>query len=375
MYLFYVGIAFLLAFFLELVIIPKVLVVSYKKKLFDEPNERKQHADFTPRLGGVTFLPIVLFALCLTVTITLYIDPSMGILEIPEIGFKKLFVEFASLFSCLVLLYFVGLMDDLVGVRYRAKFLVQIACGVLLVVSGVWISDFNGLLGFNEIPKWFGYPLTILLVVYILNAINLIDGIDGLASGLSIIAFVALAYFYYLKSYLLFSLLPVAALGCLLPFFRYNVFGGGKIRKKKIFMGDTGSLAIGMLLVYLLVRYTMPNPSDEIGVPVHPNPLIIFSVVLVPCLDVLNVFLYRIKKGNNPFKPDRNHLHHKLIRFGWSPSRSLIAILIVSILLVILNFLLVRYIQIKWIFLLDLFSYISFHIWLDKKLKIKEAKN
>jgi len=367
MYLFYVGIAFLLAFFLELVIIPKVLMVSYKKKLFDEPNERKRHADFTPRLGGITFLPIVLFALCLTVTITLHIDPSMGILEIQEIGFKKLFVEFASLFSCLVLLYFVGLMDDLVGVRYKAKFFVQIACGVILVASGVWISDFNGLLGFNEIPKWFGYPLTILLVVYILNAINLIDGIDGLASGLSIIAFVALAYCYYLKSYLLFSLLPVAALGCLLPFFHFNVFGGGKIRKKKIFMGDTGSLAIGMLLTYLLIRFTMPNPSDEMGIPVHPNPLIIFSVVLVPCLDVLNVVFYRIRKGHNPFKPDRNHLHHKLMRLGLSPSRSLIIILLMAILFIALNFFLVRYTQIKWIFLIDMVIYSSIYMWLGRK--------
>ena len=373
MYLIYVAIVFLIAFLLELIIIPRVLVISYKKKLFDVPDERKQHTDVTPQLGGVTFLPIILFSLCITVTITLYIDPSMSVLEIPEIGFKKLFIEFAALFSCLVLLYFVGIMDDLVGVRYKTKFLVQILCGALLVASGVWLGDFNGLLGFNEVSKWIGYPMTILLVVYIINAINLIDGIDGLASGLSIIAFIVLAYCFYLKDYLLFSLISVAALGCLLPFFHFNVFGRGKNRKKKIFMGDTGSLAIGMIFAYLLIRYTMPNPL-EVGFVIHPNPLIIFSVILVPCLDVLNVAFYRIRKGNNPFKPDRNHLHHKLIRFGLSPRNSLIAILGVSILLVLLNFIFVRYMQIKWIFLIDLVSYISFHFWLDKKLKTKETK-
>ena len=368
MYLVYVAIVFFIAFFLELIIIPKVLVISYKKKLFDMPNERKQHTGATPQLGGVTFLPIILFSLCIIITITLYIDPCMNMLEIPEIGFKKMFTEFAALFSCLVLLYFVGIMDDLVGVRYKTKFLVQILCGALLVVSGVWINDFNGLLGFNEIPQWIGYPMTILLVVYIINAINLIDGIDGLASGLSIIAFIVLAYAFYLKNYLLFSLISVAALGCLLPFFHFNVFGRGKHRKKKIFMGDTGSLAIGMVFAYLLVRYTMPNPL-EIGNIIHPNPLIIFSVILVPCLDVLNVAFYRIRKGHNPFKPDRNHLHHRLMKVGLSPRISLVIILGMALLFIIMNFTLVNYTQIKWIFLIDMVLYSLIHVWLNKKIK------
>lgn len=375
MYLFYITIAFLIAFLLELIIIPRVLVISYKKKLFDEPDERKQHGDSTPRLGGITFLPIILFALCITITISLYIDPSMSIMEIEDIGYKKLFTEFASLFSCLVLLYFVGIMDDLVGVRYRTKFAVQILCGIILVFSGVWINDFNGLLGFNEISKWVGYPLTVLLVVYILNSINLIDGIDGLASGLSIIAFAVLTYCYSLKGYLLFSLLSIAALGCLLPFFHFNVFGRGQIRKRKIFMGDTGSLAIGMILAYLLIRYTMANPCDINKPPAHPNPLIIFSVILVPCLDVLNVIIYRIRKGNNPFKPDRNHLHHKLMRLGLSPRQALINILIMSVFFITLNFILVRFMQIKWIFSIDIVTYILFHLWLDYKLKKKETRN
>jgi len=366
MYLVYVAIVFLIAFLLELIIIPRVLVISYKKKLFDEPNERKQHTDFTPQLAGVTFLPIILFSLCITATITLYIDPSMSILEIPEIGFKKLFVEFATLFSCLILLYFIGIMDDLVGVRYKTKFLVQVLCGVLLVASGVWLNDFNGLLRLNEIPEWIGYPLTILLVVYLINAINLIDGIDGSASGLSIIAFIVLAYAFYLKGYLLFSLISVAALGCLLPFFHFNVFGRGKNRKKKIFMGDTGSLAIGMIFAFLLIRYTMPNPVDA-GSVIHPNPLIIFSVILVPCLDVFNVTIYRIRKGHNPFKPDRNHLHHKLMQVGLSPRMSLVIILGMSILFIIMNFTLVNYTQIKWIFLIDIILYSLIHVWLNKK--------
>ncbi len=369
MYFIYLIIAFLISTFLELIVLPRLLVISYKKQLFDEPGGRKLHTGSVPRLGGVTFLPIILFALCITITVSLYIDPSMEVIQIPEIGMKQIFIEFAFLFSSLVLLYFVGIMDDLIGVRYKAKFLVQILCGIFLVMSGVWLNDFNGLLGFNSIPKWFGYPFTVFLVVYIINSINLIDGIDGLASGLSIIAFVVLAYAFYQKDYLPFALIAVTALGCLLPFFHYNVFGRGKGRKKKIFMGDTGSLAIGMLLTYLLVRYTMTIPAEMDNIPDTPNPLIIFSVIIIPCFDAVSVVIYRIRKGANPFKPDRNHLHHKLMRIGLSPRRSLVIILGMSILFITMNFILVNYTKIKWILLIDIIIYLLIHIWLNHRLK------
>jgi UDP-N-acetylmuramyl pentapeptide phosphotransferase/UDP-N-acetylglucosamine-1-phosphate transferase len=372
MYFYYLIIAFLLAFCLELIVIPKILVISYKKNLFDEPGERKQHSGSVSRLGGVTFLPIILFALCMTVTISLYIDPSMDTIQIPEIGIKRIFIEFSFLFSGLILLYFIGIMDDLIGVRYTSKFVVQILCGIFLILSNVWLNDFNGLLGFTAIPKWLGYPLTLFLVIYIINAINLIDGIDGLASGLSIIAFIVLAYAFYEKEYLFFSLISVATLGCLIPFFHYNVYGGGKKRKKKIFMGDTGSLAIGMLLAHLLIRYTMTIP-DQIDRPTLPNPLIMFSVILIPCFDVVSVTMYRIKIGHNPFKPDKNHLHHKLIRIGFSPSKSLIVILAMSVIFIAMNFVLVRYIKIEWILLIDIIFYLLIHVWLRYKLnQIKE---
>jgi UDP-N-acetylmuramyl pentapeptide phosphotransferase/UDP-N-acetylglucosamine-1-phosphate transferase len=353
---------------LELIVIPKILVISYKKNLFDEPGERKQHSGSVSRLGGVTFLPIILFALCMTTTISLHVDPSMQTIQIPEIGIKKIFIEFSFLFSSLVLLYFVGIMDDLISVRYTTKFIVQILCGIFMVMSNVWLNDLNGFLGFNAIPKWAGYPLTIFLVIYIINAINLIDGIDGLASGLSIIAFIVIAYAFYLKDYLFFSLISVTTLGCLIPFFHYNVYGGGKKRKKKIFMGDTGSLAIGMLLAYLLIRYTMTIPGQIDNIATIPNPLILFSVVLIPCFDVVSVMVYRLKIGNNPFKPDKNHLHHKLIRIGFSPSKSLIIILSMSIIFISLNFLLIFYIQFKWILLMDIVIYLLIHLWLRYKL-------
>ena len=356
---------------LELIVIPKLLIISYKKKLFDEPGERKQHDGSVSRLGGVTFLPIILFALCITVTISLYIDPTMEMLQIPEIGIKQIFIELAFLFSGLILLYFVGIMDDLIGVGYKVKFVVQILCGMFLVMSGIWLNDFNGLLGFVDIPKWAGYPLTVFIVVFIINSINLIDGIDGLASGLSIIAFGVLSFTFYQKGYFPFAMIAAAVIGCLLPFFYYNVFGRGKSRKKKIFMGDTGSLAIGMLLAYLLIRCTMNITNNA---PELPNPLIIFSVIIIPCFDAVSVAIHRMWKGANPFKPDRNHLHHKFMRIGLSPRKSLIIILAMSVLFILINFVLAHYIQIKWILLINIMTYVFIHVWLERKIKITENK-
>jgi len=358
---------------MELIVIPRLLVISYKKKLFDEPGGRKLHDGSVSRLGGATFMPIILFAICITVTISLYIDPTLEMLQIPDIGLKQIFLEFAFLFSSLILLYFIGVKDDLIGASYRAKFLIQILCGIFLVMSKIWVNDFNGLLGFSRIPPEVGYPLTVLIVVFIINAINLIDGIDGLASGLSIIAFAVLSNGFYQKGYLPFAIISMSALGCLCAFFYYNVFGRGKIRKKRIFMGDTGSLAIGMLLAYLLVRYTMSIPTED-NVFDFPNPLIMFSVIIVPCFDAVSVAVGRIRRGLNPFKPDRSHLHHKFMRIGFSSHLSLIIILSMSAAFIIMNFALVRFTQIKWILLIDIVIYALIHIWLGRKLKIIEKE-
>ena len=372
----YLIITFLVSLVLELIVIPRLLLISYKKKLFDEPGGRKLHNGSVSRLGGATFMPIILFAICITITILLYIDPTIEILQIPEIGIKQIFLEFAFLFSSLILLFFIGVKDDLIGASYKSKFVVQVLCGVFLVMSRIWLNDFNGLLGFNRISPWVGYPLTVLIIVFIINAINLIDGIDGLASGLSIIAFAVLSYGFYQKGYLPFAIISMSSLGCLCAFFYYNVFGVGseKHRRKRIFMGDTGSLAIGMLLAYLLIRYTMTISSETGFLIVFPNPLIMFSVIIVPCFDAVSVAVGRIRRGLNPFKPDRSHLHHKFMRIGFSSHLSLIIILSMSVIFIAMNFVLVRFLQIKWILLIDVIIYLLIHIWLGRKLKIAEKQ-
>lgn len=170
------------------IIIPNIMTIAFKRKLFDEVDERKIHKGVVPRLGGISFLPAFIFSFCIVVGCNIRImTPGFGTF------FSESLVPVFFLFCALMLMYLVGIADDLVGVRYRAKFLFQIIAGAILILSGCWIKDFYGFCGINDIPTLAGWIVSVFVVIYIVNAINLIDGIDGLASGLSAIALC----FYY----------------------------------------------------------------------------------------------------------------------------------------------------------------------------------
>ena len=176
-------VAFMVAIVMGRIIIPKILIISFRKRLFDVPDARKVHNRPIPRLGGVTFFPVIVF------TLTLVTAFRMMLHEIEyEVFTHKMACEFLFLVAGLTLLYIIGIGDDLVGVRYRKKFVVQIISAAFFPIVGLYINNFYGVFGINEIPAWIGMPFTVVLVVFITNAINLIDGIDGLASGLSMVA-------------------------------------------------------------------------------------------------------------------------------------------------------------------------------------------
>lgn len=185
--LYIVILAFISAVILGRIIIPNVLIISMRKRLFDVPDERKVHKRPVPRLGGVTFFPVILFSLCVFTALRLVLG-----LGPQEREAETLMSEFLFLMGGLTLLYIIGIGDDLVGVRYRRKFLVQIISAAMFPLGGLYINNFYGLFGIYLIPEAVGIPLTMLLVVFITNAINLIDGIDGLASGLSMVALLVL---------------------------------------------------------------------------------------------------------------------------------------------------------------------------------------
>ena len=349
------------------ILIPQILLVSYRRKLFDMPDERKIHRGTVPRLGGIAFTPVILFS----VSLLLGMSILMGNTDMENM--MRINAQAISFGLCaLLLMYLTGMSDDLIGVRYRAKFVVQIFCAVLLIGAGMYVNDLHGIIGLGHISPWFGIPLTILIVVYVVNAINLIDGIDGLASGLSSAAFIIYGTAFLMIGKPIFAMLSFACLGVLIQFFYYNVFGSAE-RKKKIFMGDTGSLTIGLLLAFLGLALLQWSP-DKFPT-FRTNPMILaVSPLIIPCFDVVRVFLHRMRRHGNPFLPDKTHIHHKMLAIGLNQRLAMVLIVVASITFSIANILLSRYVEVNLLLILDILLWTLANLWLTRHIRSRERR-
>ena len=363
MYIYIVG-AFMLSFLLASVVIPRIIFISYKKRLFDVPDTRKVHKTPVPRLGGLAFLPVILISLCVITGIRYYMDDRVS-----SLWASDLFMQYLFLIAGMTLLYLIGVADDLVGVGYRYKFVVQILAASFLPLSGLWINDLGGLLGLHAIPAYIGMPLTVFLVVYITNAINLIDGIDGLASGLTCIALGLLIIVCALVNQWTHALLASATLGVVIIFYYYNVFSASG---RKLFMGDAGSLTLGYILSFLILHFWT---KQEYWDPFRLNlNMVTISTLLIPLLDVIRVFYARIREGRNPFLPDKNHIHHKLLRTGMRVRMVMITLLLLSLFLVVANFILSFYINTTFMLLFDLVFWYVVHLIINPAI-VKHEKS
>ncbi len=356
-----VAAVFLLCVISAGVLIPQILLIAYRKNLFDEPDERKIHTSAVPRLGGIAFTLVIFFSIALALGICL-ISGHGDILQSVRNEASTIAFSFCSI----LLLYIVGIADDLIGVQYRAKFIVQIMCGVMVISGGLWLSDFHGILWLHNVSEWIGYPLTVLVIVFIINAINLIDGIDGLASGLCSVTFITYGIALLLREDYFYAMLAFANLGVLLPFFYYNVFGNAT-KHRKIFMGDTGSLTIGIsicILSFKILDYTPANPE------MTPNLFVVaFSPLIIPCFDVIRVYMHRVRNGINPFLPDKNHLHHKFLAAGMKQRLTMITIISLSFALIIFNCWASLYLDINILLIIDALIVTVGNMWLARVIK------
>lgn len=348
----YIGATFLLSVLLAIVIIPRIIFISYKKRLFDEPNARKVHTTPVPRLGGLAFLPVIVISLCVVTGIRYYTNNPVA-----SLWSSSLFIQYLFFIVGLTLLYLIGVADDLVGVGYRYKFVVQFLSACLFPLSGLWINNLGGLMGLYEIPACLGIPLTMFLTVYITNAINLIDGIDGLASGLSCIALGLLIIVCVLVNQWTHALLAAATLGVVMAFYYYNVFS---LSGRKLFMGDAGSLTLGYVLSFLILHFWQKSTMWD---PFVMNlNMVTLSTLFIPLFDVIRVFYSRVREGRNPFIPDKNHIHHRLLRTGMRVRMVMFTLLSISLFLVTINFVLSLYINTTFMLLLDFFFWIIMHL-------------
>lgn len=352
---------FLLSLLLGMMIVPKILLISYKKRLFDMPDSRKVHEIPVPRLGGISFFPVILIVLCFILGVRLYC--GYPIENLPANEFLFFAVGGMTLFL-------IGVADDLVGVGYRYKFLVQILAAILIVWPGEWFNTLGGLFGIDELPKTLGILFTLFVVVYITNGINLIDGIDGLASGLSCISLFVLGIICTVEGDELYALLAFSTFGVIVPFWFYNVFGNAK-RGHKLFMGDTGSLILGYIISLLVIHLSR---VDNQGVAGHSNMVLAFSTLIVPLFDVVRVVMHRLREKKKPFLPDKNHFHHKLLRTGLCPRAVMVSILFIALFFITLNWLLAGILGTTGLLITDIVLWTLLQLGINMAIK-KHKKN
>lgn len=289
--------SFLIACFLSIIAIPIIINLSGLLNLTAKPGFRSSHATATPTLGGIAIFAATLIAYFLW-------PHSENIVESNLINLSM---------TGIVILFFLGLKDDILAVDPTKKLIVQIFASMILVAMGNFkVDNFYGIFGLHQIPDIVAIPLTVFIFIAIINAINLIDGIDGLAGGISLIAGVGFGIWFILNEHFSFGCLAFSMSGSLLGFLRFNFS-----KTSKIFMGDTGSLIVGYLLSIFAVEFLSLNVSYLNDPKAYFNaPIIVMVLLIVPIFDTLRVFIVRIVKGGSPFVADRNHMHHILLDSG-----------------------------------------------------------
>lgn len=325
----FVAVTLFISILIGLIVIPRIVVISKKKRLFDRIDERKSHRSPVSRLGGIAFLPAMIIAFCLGMGIRYYYGYGMRLID--ETQFM---MEFMFFTAGAFLLFFLGMADDLIGISFKKKFFVQILAAIALVLGNVYLKDFNGLLGIYEVNTWAGSVCSVLFIVFVINAFNLIDGVDGLCSILGVLSLSVIGTLFIVNGVYIYAMMAFAFLGVLIVFYYYNAVS----RKMKIFMGDSGSLILGYVIAFLIIRFCNENENGSLPHYMNNGVVVMTSVIFIPLFDTLRVFVSRLMRGHSPFFPDRTHIHHKFLRMGYSHLRSTTGILLLSVGFILLNF-------------------------------------
>lgn len=360
----YILLSFVLSMVCGLVFIPLIIRYCKRKNLFDLPDKRKVHKNAIPRLGGVSFMP----SMIVTGLVALLVyDGVTGDQHVTLSLWSCLF------FISLLLIYAVGIIDDLIGLDATTKFFVQIVAATLMPLSGLYINNLYGFLGFHEIPAYVGMPLTVFIIVFIDNAINLIDGIDGLAGGLALMGLSGFLASFISEGIWTYAVLIAGLMGVLVAFLYFNLQGKPE-KGNKIFMGDSGSLTLGFILGFLFIKLAMDKP-DIIPYSSH-RLLLSFTFLVVPVLDVMRVVCTRIIHRRPLFDADKNHIHHKLLRSGMSQHATLACILTLAMAFTAINLImaLIFDIGLTWIVLFDCLLYVAFNYLLNVYIRRQNKK-
>lgn len=359
MYVLFVILTFAISAAIGWFAIPRIVIIAKIKRLFDKTSSRKVHKGAIPRLGGLSFFPVALFSFAFVLGLRYYYGYDIALdLQI------DLLTEFLFVLAGMQILYFVGMADDLIEVGYRNKFVAQIFAAVCLVFAGVTVFDLQGIFGVHRLPFALDAVLTVILVVLTVNAFNLIDGVDGLCSGLGTIILSTLGIFFICYGLYVYAMFAFGMVGVLIAFFQYNVLG----TRLKVFMGDTGSLTLGYMIVFLGLKFANLENTTFISTGLDSSMAILLGLLFVPVFDTCRVFVSRISRGKSPFFPDKNHVHHKLLRLNRTHLQSTGILLLLEAFFILFNVALTEGLglDITWVLLIDILLGVGVNVTLNR---------
>ncbi len=287
---------FITAFTLTYLILPSIIKVADQKKLFDKPNERSAHVSPTPSLGGIGIFAGTICAIILWTPFD-----SFGDLQ--------------NVLAAFVLLFLIGAKDDLLPLSPSRKFMGQIICALILVYkANIKITSWYGVLGIYDLPELFSFVFSIVVIVGIINAFNLIDGINGLAGSIGLLACSVWGWWFFMMDRFELAIIAFSFAGSIIAFLKFN------FTPAKIFMGDTGSLLIGMVCAILAIKFIELHREIPVGrsFAFDAAPAIAIAILILPLYDTARVFIKRMMQGKSPFYPDKTHIHHLLLDSGMS---------------------------------------------------------
>ncbi len=300
--------SFITAFIPSYFIIPSVINVAHTKHLFDEPGERRSHIVNTPSLGGVAIFAGLMFSMIFWMPFDVF-----GQLQYTLCAF--------------IIIFLIGVKDDIIPISPYKKLLGELmAAGIIVLKSGVKITSLHGMFGIYAIPDSVSILLSIFTIIVIINSFNLIDGINGLSGSLTTLITVTFGtWFFYVgnnpatpydiaNSCVGLSIMAFSLAGAIVAFLKYN------FTPAKIFMGDTGALLLGLISSILVIKFIEINQTlvGHNSLAISASPAVAIGVLILPLFDTLRVFTIRILRGRSPFSPDRLHIHHLLVDFGFS---------------------------------------------------------
>lgn len=300
-------------------VIPSIIKIAEIKHLYDAPGERKSHDTAIPNLGGIAIFGAFMIAYCL-------------------FGHLTAAAEIQYIIAALCLIFMLGAKDDIVELTHNKKFIGQfIAALIITYFADVRLTSMYGVLGISELPYWASIAFSTITIVFIINAFNLIDGINWLASGVALIIAISFGTWFFVHGLHEYAIMSAATSGAILSFMRFNY------TPARIFMGDSGSLSIGLIsavlaIVFIEKSHLVVYSSSNLPFHVKAGPAFAISVMIIPIFDTLRAFTLRILKGKSPFMADRNHIHHRLVDLGFSHIQSSLILMGVNLAFIVITY-------------------------------------